>query len=652
VKIIHKYVLREHAGPLVFALSALTSLMLLNYVAKQLGNLVGKGLDWQVILEFFLLSIPFTVAMTLPMAVLVAVLYAFSRLASENEITALKANGVSMTRLLVPVVLAGGVLTITMIVFNDQVLPRSNHLLRTLQGDIARKKPTFAIKEQIINEVAPNSYFLRTNHLDRETNGMREVTIYDLSDPMRRRTIYADSGSMAFTEDGSDLQLVLYDGFMQEVPKETPTQLQRLYFKTDLVRVPGVANAFERDSNDTYKSDREMSVCELQGEVARYERDYFRSYDDFQRASEAVQKDPRAQVELQPSLPVTRGPTQRSRVRSLGRAYCDGLAYVQRLNLVQRAGDASIRLAAALAPSVAWAQEPPGAQATRVSSWQTNQQAPPSSARDVVQPPVQKGDTVKRDSVKRDSVKRDSVKRDSVKRDSVRSDSAKRATVHPDTIKRDSTPAVAPGVVTADSARRRDEAILRQRAGLPPTSTPPPGMPITAADSAATDSATRARLAGASPSLAPSMGGGITQSANVVMETARSQMLTARSQMNQFAVEIQKKFAISMACVIFVLLGAPIALRFPRGGVGLVIGVSLGVFGLYYVGLIAGEALADRSILTPFWAMWSANILFTVVAIILLTRMGHETATSRGGDLAELFEAFKGLFRRRRRGLA
>jgi lipopolysaccharide export system permease protein len=129
-------------------------------------------------------------------------------------------------------------------------------------------------------------------------------------------------------------------------------------------------------------------------------------------------------------------------------------------------------------------------------------------------------------------------------------------------------------------------------------------------------------------------------------------MLAARTQMNQYAVEIQKKFAISMACVIFVLLGAPIALRFPRGGVGLVIGVSLGVFGLYYVGLIAGEALADRAILTPFWAMWSANILFTLVALILLTRMGRESATSRGGDLSEILDAFKGIFRRRRKGAA
>lgn len=617
MKIIHKYVLREHAGPLGFALTALTSLMLLNYVAKQLGNLVGKGLDWRVILEFFLLSIPFTVAMTLPMAVLVAVLYAFSRLASENEITALKANGVSMARLVVPVVIAGAMLSISMIVFNDQVLPRTNHRLRTLQGDIARKKPTFAIKEQIINEVAPNSYFLRTNHLDRETNGMREVTIYDLSDPMRRRTIYADSGTMAFTEDGSDLQLVLHDGFMQEVPKETPTQLQRLYFKTDLVRVSGVANAFERDSTDTYKSDREMTVCELQGEVARYERDYFRSYEDFQRASEALQKDPTSTVELRPSYPVNApgARNERSRQRSLGRSYCDALAYLGRQQIFRQFGALPARLgsalASALAPSPAWAQSSDAVPALA---------APRGAAGAQAQQPQQQP---QQQQQQRDTVRRDSV---------ARQDSVKPAQVE----------------VTADSARRRDEAILRARAGLPPVSPAPAGTPG-AGDSVAprpdSTGATPAYVPGAN--LAPSMGGGIAQPAGVVMETARSQMLTARSQMNQFAVEIQKKFAISMACTIFVLLGAPIALRFPRGGVGLVIGVSLGVFGLYYVGLIAGEALADRTLLTPFWAMWSANILFTLIAIVLLMRMGRETATARGGDLGELFSVLTAFLRRR-----
>ena len=112
-----------------------------------------------------------------------------------------------------------------------------------------------------------------------------------------------------------------------------------------------------------------------------------------------------------------------------------------------------------------------------------------------------------------------------------------------------------------------------------------------------------------------------------------------------YDVEIQKKFAISVACVIFVILGAPIALRFPRGGVGLVIGVSFAVFGLYYVGLIAGEPLAQNGSVSPFWAMWASNVVFTVVGVALLARAGRAGSGARGGDFAELRDAVQARLR-------
>jgi len=76
LRLLRRYLLRELAAPFFFGLTALTSLMLLSQIAKKFGSLVGKGLPWSVIGEVFLLSIPFIVAMTLPMAVLIAVLYA------------------------------------------------------------------------------------------------------------------------------------------------------------------------------------------------------------------------------------------------------------------------------------------------------------------------------------------------------------------------------------------------------------------------------------------------------------------------------------------------------------------------------------------------------------------------------------------------
>jgi lipopolysaccharide export system permease protein len=108
-----------------------------------------------------------------------------------------------------------------------------------------------------------------------------------------------------------------------------------------------------------------------------------------------------------------------------------------------------------------------------------------------------------------------------------------------------------------------------------------------------------------------------------------------------YDVEIQKKFAIAIACIIFVILGAPIALRFPRGGVGLVIGVSFAVFGLYYVGLIAGEPLADNGKISPVLAMWGSNIVFLAVGIVLMSRIGRAGSTARGGDITELKESIR-----------
>lgn len=88
-------------------------------------------------------------------------------------------------------------------------------------------------------------------------------------------------------------------------------------------------------------------------------------------------------------------------------------------------------------------------------------------------------------------------------------------------------------------------------------------------------------------------------------------------------------------------------MRFPRAGVGLTIGVSLVVFGLYYVGLIAGESLARRGIVPPFVSMWIANAVFLALALILLARMGKESGSSRGGDFREFVDGIRYRFRRR-----
>ena len=101
-------------------------------------------------------------------------------------------------------------------------------------------------------------------------------------------------------------------------------------------------------------------------------------------------------------------------------------------------------------------------------------------------------------------------------------------------------------------------------------------------------------------------------------------------------VEIHKKYALSFACVVFVLLGAPLAMRFPRGGLGLVITASSAIFAISWAGLIGGENLGDRGIVGPWIAMWAPNLVFTVLGCWLFARMGRESGSVRGGGWDEL----------------
>jgi lipopolysaccharide export system permease protein len=507
VKILHRYVLEEHVGPLTFALTALTSILLLQYIGKHFGELVGKGLPTLVIAEFFGLSIPLTVALTLPMAVLVATLYAFSRLAAENEITALKASGVSLVSVLKPVLWAALGVTIIMVGFNDQVLPRSNHKLATLQRDIAQKKPTFGLREQVINEVSPGKFYLRAGHLDEASNLMREVTIYDMSNPTLRRTIYADSGNMRMTKGMSDLELTLYHGNSQDVPTNNPDELQRLYFNVDVIRIRGVGNQFQKTTTDSYKSDREMTVCEMQAAQMRSRADHEMARKEFLAGRAALLK---AKVKL--SKEVASENANPPWDIGIGSLYCKAIAL--------------------LGPKTA------GAQA--VSS--TSKQLPdrfhlPTKIQSPTKAEVSKTQTV-----------------------------------------------------------------------APPIS-----------------SETAAQLA--------------------TIESVRIRLEDSAQLMNAYSVEIHKKFALAVACFVFVLLGAPIALRFPRGGVGLTIGVSLFVFALYYVCLIAGESLGKRGLMPAVVSMWMANVIFAAIALVMLSRMGREGSTARGGDMREMLDSLRGWVR-------
>jgi lipopolysaccharide export system permease protein len=271
MKVLTRYLLVSHLGPMLFAFVALTSLVLINVIAQRMADLAGKGLPLEVVFEFFVLSLPANIALTLPMSVLVAVLYTFSNMASENEITALKASGVDLRRAVVPLLVLGTMIAGGMVWFNDRVLPESNYRWRMLMVDVAQTSPLVLIREQSLNPIqAANGlshYYLYAHGVDATTSRLNDVTIYDVSGPEVNRTIYADSGYMAFNEARTDLVLTLYTGNIREVEFGDPTQFQDIEFERQVLRLPDVSQQLERSTESTYRTDRDMTVAMMQARV-------------------------------------------------------------------------------------------------------------------------------------------------------------------------------------------------------------------------------------------------------------------------------------------------------------------------------------------------------------------------------------------------
>jgi lipopolysaccharide export system permease protein len=99
--------------------------------------------------------------------------------------------------------------------------------------------------------------------------------------------------------------------------------------------------------------------------------------------------------------------------------------------------------------------------------------------------------------------------------------------------------------------------------------------------------------------------------------------------LRRFDVEYQKKMSIPFACVVFVLVGAPLGIRSRRGGIGIGAGTGILFFLVYYLFLVGGEQMGDRGFVSPFWAMWAPNVLFGVLGVLLTLAASREWRAGR-----------------------
>jgi len=257
------YILRLHIGPFLFGTSAVVFIFLLQLIFKHLNELVGKGLSYWVILQFIAYNIAWMLVLAVPMGVLVATLMAYGKLSGNNELTIIKSSGGSALRAILPAIVGGTLLFITLFIFNDRILPETNHRAMVLQSDIVQLKPTFAIDPGRFSTL--QGYSILAREVDRERNELYNVTIYGQEGDVLN-VINAKRAEIVANQDFSKMLMNLHQGEMHVVNRRNRNEFRKLTFVDYQVTVNVSGFSFNRSDPSSFgRTDRTMDIAMMRG---------------------------------------------------------------------------------------------------------------------------------------------------------------------------------------------------------------------------------------------------------------------------------------------------------------------------------------------------------------------------------------------------
>ena len=438
MKILSRYILREHAAPFVFGFFVTIFVLIIDLVPNIVDLIIGKNLDALTVVWVFVLNLAWMLALAVPMATLIATLMAFGRMSADFEILAIKSSGVNILRAVMPVIVAAFLMSVGLVWFQNAVLPDANHKARVLMGDIRVLRPTLSIQSNIfINDIP--GYFILIGDVDHETSRIKDVLIYDQRVTSLNRTITADRGYLEFLEGGMVLSFELEDGEIYESSDDNPGQYKRVMFKKQVFNIRDVSREL-RTTSSSHRGDREMSTSQMLEETQSLNKNIQRYKDDDKR-------------------------------------------------IILSYGDPN-----------------------KILSNDTTQ------TRRMIKP--QDAETMK-----------------------------------------------VAYVIDAITHLRNTKNIL------------------------------------------------------ISNERKINQL---EKSINVYLLEVHKKFSLPAACIVFVLIGAPLGMMARRGGMGTAIGISVGMFIIYWAFLIGGEELSDRGLTSPVVAMWLPNILLGGIGLLLIYKLMSE----------------------------
>ncbi|MBS1231580.1 MAG: permease [Bacteroidetes bacterium] len=288
VKKLDKFVLKSFIGPLILTFFIVLIILILQFLWMYVDELAGKGLEIGVVAELlFQFSLSF-VPMALPLAILLASLMTFGNMGEYSELTALKSSGISLRRIMSPLVILIAFICVISFFFSNNVLPYSNRQARTLLYDIRRKRPDINLQAGTFNNDI-DGFSIKITSKDPATNRLDKIYIYDhRQNKGNTDVIYADSGYMKVTQDETALSMVLYNGYSySEMPEQDAGRPEKKYpFRRDIFKEQTLVVSLsgfdlERTEIDLFKSNSAMkNISQLTHDIDSMNKRYIRRVDD------------------------------------------------------------------------------------------------------------------------------------------------------------------------------------------------------------------------------------------------------------------------------------------------------------------------------------------------------------------------------------
>lgn len=263
MKRLHIFILKSYLGPLVATFFISMFILLMQFLWRYIDELVGKGLDSAVIAELLLYVSTTLVPMALPLAVLLASIMTFGNLGENYELIALKAAGISLFRVMYPLIVLTIFMTIFAFFFSNNVLPVANLKASVLLYDIKHQKPELSIKEGVFTNL--EGYSIKVASIDKESGMMHDLIIYNHSKEKssNNEVTIADSGKIIINDRKGITEFILFNGSVYTEVKEKGRKkknypFRRVHYGEQRMRISMAKDEMKRTDESLFANSYRM----------------------------------------------------------------------------------------------------------------------------------------------------------------------------------------------------------------------------------------------------------------------------------------------------------------------------------------------------------------------------------------------------------